>query len=267
MPVASGTSGEYIAGLDLGQQSDYTALAIIERVTIPTGEQVTRHVETAPTERLRQSFPGRMEHAVYGAGGMAGYAASAGLPSVVKEIVTDVTRTEYHLRHLERPALGTPYPEIVSLVLRRLETPPLTGATALVVDATGVGRPVVDLLRFDKRLRAPMTPVTITGGDSVTHEGSEYHVPKRDLVGALQVLLQTGALKIAAGVPLAQTFLAEMLNFKATINLRGHDTYEAGAGGPGDAWREGKHDDLVLAVALACWYAERPQPNFRFLDY
>jgi hypothetical protein len=28
------------------------------------------------------------------------------------------------------------------------------------------------------------------------------------------------------------------------------------------AWREGSHDDLVLAVALACWYAERvPKPR------
>jgi len=38
----------------------------------------------------------------------------------------------------------------------------------------------------------------------------------------------------------------------------------AGAGG---AWRVGVHDDLVLAVSLACWYADRPQPNFRLLDW
>ena len=31
--------------------------------------------------------------------------------------------------------------------------------------------------------------------------------------------------------------------------LHTHDTY--------GAWREGVHDDLVLATALACWYAER----------
>jgi hypothetical protein len=34
------------------------------------------------------------------------------------------------------------------------------------------------------------------------------------------------------------------------INIAtGHDSYEA--------WREGDHDDLVLAVALACWTGER----------
>ena len=27
-----------------------------------------------------------------------------------------------------------------------------------------------------------------------------------------------------------------------------------------DTWREGVHEDLVLAVALACWQAEREPP-------
>ena len=31
--------------------------------------------------------------------------------------------------------------------------------------------------------------------------------------------------------------------------LTAHDSY--------GAWREKEHDDLVLAVALACWYGER----------
>jgi hypothetical protein len=27
------------------------------------------------------------------------------------------------------------------------------------------------------------------------------------------------------------------------------------------AWREGAHDDLVLACAVACWYAEHEPPR------
>ncbi len=268
--AASGNGGDFIAGHDLGQQGDYTALAILERVQIATGEQQTRRIETAPIQRFRQSTPGPMERITRGSGyGSLGLGSTiaAGLPTVVEEITTEVTRTEYHLRHLERPALGTPYPAIVTLLCERLATPPLAGASALAVDATGVGRPVVDLLRWDKRLHAPVVPVTITGGDAVTHEGSEYHVPKRDLVSTLQVLFQTGKLKIAAGLPLADIFIAELMNFQAKISLSGHDSYAAGPAGAGGAWREGAHDDLVLAVALACWYAERPQPHFRLLDW
>jgi hypothetical protein len=64
-------------------------------------------------------------------------------------------------------------------------------------------------------------------------------------------------LKVAGGLKLAPVLVEELLNFKVKINVKtAHDSYEA--------WREGIHDDLVLAVALACWYAEkrriRPMP-------
>jgi hypothetical protein len=45
----------------------------------------------------------------------------------------------------------------------------------LAVDATGVGKPVVDLLR--ERGLAPMA-VTITGGDTVTGDARARRVPK-----------------------------------------------------------------------------------------
>jgi hypothetical protein len=49
---------------------------------------------------------------------------------------------------------------------------------------------------------------------------------------------------------LADTLRKELLNFKVKINIStAHDSYEA--------WREGDHDDLVLAVAMACWCRER----------
>jgi hypothetical protein len=154
---------------------------------------------------------------------------------------------QYHVRHLQRFKLGTSYPLIVEKVKAMYEKPPLRGQAALVVDATGVGRPVVDL--FKKEGLRP-TAVTITGGSSVNVASIGYHVPKRDLVTNLQVLLQSGRLKIAGQLPESRTLTDELLNFKVKIDIRtAHDSYEA--------WREGVHDDLVLAVALACWYAEK----------
>ena len=55
-------------------------------------------------------------------------------------------------------------------------------------------------------------------------------------------------------LPDAPVLKAELENFRVKISLAGHDTYAAGAG---DEWRQGAHDDLVLAVALACWYGEQ----------
>ena len=46
-----------------------------------------------------------------------------------------------------------------------------------------------------------------------------YRVPKRDLVGGLQVLLQSGRLKIASSLEHAETLRAELLNFRVKINL------------------------------------------------
>ena len=42
----------------------------------------------------------------------------------------------------------------------------------------------------------------------------------------------------------------ELMAFQVKVNAQAHDTY--------GAWREGAHDDLVLAVAVATWLADRP---------
>jgi hypothetical protein len=107
----------------------------------------------------------------------------------------------------------------------------------------------VDLLR-----QAGFAPIaiTITGGDQVIQVAHrEYRVPKRNLAAAVQVLLQTRRLRWATSLPEAVTLQAELNNFKAKISLSGHDSY-----GADDDWREGNHDDLVLSVALGCWYGE-----------
>ena len=153
---------------------------------------------------------------------------------------------EYHLRHLERPTLGTTYPAIVQRVAYLLDASPLAGCASLVVDATGVGAPVVDLLST-----AGLRPIalTITGGDAASTDGASWRVPKRQLVSNLQILFQSGRLKIAEGIPEASTLVRELLNFRAKVSAAGSDTYEA--------WREGDHDDLVLAVAMATYYGEQ----------
>ena len=165
-------------------------------------------------------------------------------------LTTDAAGTRLHdLVHLHRFPLGTPYPQIVADVRDLVETPQLRGRAELVVDATGAGRPVVDMMR--EAGLWPLTAVTITSGHSVTREDGYTGVPKRDLVSTLQVLLQDDRLRFAEGLPGLDLLKGELLNFKAKIKLAtGHDSYEA--------WREKDHDDLVLALALACWMGEQP---------
>lgn len=158
----------------------------------------------------------------------------------------------YDLIHLER-ARGVPYPEIVSqvrMLMQRIDDMRPQPKLELVVDGTGVGQAVVDLLR-DAELPGQLTSVVIHGGDAVTKDGDVSRVPKRLLAGTVQVMLQTRRLGISDQLALHSVLVAELANFKAKINNRGHATFEAG-----DDWRDNAHDDLVLAVALALWKGE-----------
>jgi hypothetical protein len=160
------------------------------------------------------------------------------------EVTGERPERQYAVRHLERWR-GLPYPEQVAHVRTLQATPTLRGAP-LVVDQTGVGRAVVDQLRA---VQLRPIGVSIHGGDAVSHEGPEWRVPKRDLVAVVAVLLQAGRLKIAEALPDAPTLVQELSTFRVTIDPRtAHDSYAA--------WREADHDDLVLAVALACWWGE-----------
>jgi hypothetical protein len=100
-------------------------------------------------------------------------------------------RTSYHLIYLERFELGSAYPAIMDRVCELMSQPPPKGQTELVVDATGIGRPVVDMLEQRKPGGRWPVPITIHGGDTVERTGYSLRVPKRDLVGGLQVLLQS----------------------------------------------------------------------------
>lgn len=154
---------------------------------------------------------------------------------------------QYHLRHMERIALGTPYPEVVERVRKVARGPAVLGRCELVVDATGVGGPVVDLLRAAKT-GCDLVPVTITGGEAAVQRGREWRVPKRDLIVGLQVMFETEQLQIASKLPEMEKFMKELMGMRIKVSAAGHDSY--------GSWRDGDHDDLVLAVALACWRAK-----------
>jgi hypothetical protein len=158
-------------------------------------------------------------------------------------------QAHYGVRHLKRWPLGTPYTTIVPDVAGLVGREPLKGCL-LGVDQTGVGIAVVDMVR-QARVGAWLHPILITAGHEVANEAGVWHVPKKELVSMLQVLLQTRRLKVAA-LPERQILLREFLAFRVKITTVGNETFEA--------WREQDHDDLVLAVALAAWLGERSKP-------
>lgn len=152
------------------------------------------------------------------------------------------------LRYLERMPLGTPYPDVVERVKNVMRQLASEGVCDLAVDGTGVGRPVVDLLRRSG-LRCSLWPAIITGGSAESQSNGYYHIPKKDLITGLQIALQQGTLQIAGGMKFGPALVTEMAEMRVKITSPGHEQF--------GAWREGSHDDLVFAVALACWSARR----------
>ncbi len=161
----------------------------------------------------------------------------------------------FQVGHLERLPLGTTYPGVVAHVQRLLDKPPMQNNADLVIDFTGVGRPVHDL--FQARGVSPIG-VTITGGDVITNEGMIYRVPKLILVSRVQALFHSGQIKIQKDLPDAPALVAELQEFRAEVTDSGYWRFGA---------RSGKHDDLVLALAIAIWRAHGGVSESGWLDY
>jgi hypothetical protein len=162
----------------------------------------------------------------------------------------------YHVLHLARFELGTRYPDIVAQVAALMQTRRLRDATRLVLDRTGVGAPVADMF-LHAGLRP--IPINITGGQRPSVSGQVRNVPRQYFISGLQILLQTGRLRIAPALEFAPVLERELINFTA----RNSAAVDDGS----TSWRENEDDDLVFALMLACYYferiARRDAPNIR----
>lgn len=214
-----------IIAIDLGQAADYSALSLF-----------FRPIWAHERDVLRVALPA------------AGWLQPEQVtPHQLEQIIADQPSQAPHVlvKDVRRWPLGTKYPAIVADIWRLLGTLPHPTRTALVIDKTGVGAGVYDM--FEDAGLAPIG-VTITGGQQVVHDGDrQINVPKIDLIGAAQKLLQQNRLRFAARATGLPQLREELQNFRLKVNLRTGNTSM-------EAWRERDHDDLVLSLALGCWF-------------
>lgn len=210
---------DFAVAVDLGQSQDYTAIAVLHHQSgvWDEGSPHERHTGQKTVQR-----PGEF----------------------------------VHVRWLERLPLGMPYPEQVQQVQGVLARPGIEGAK-LIIDETGVGRPVGDI--FNEAGLRPVR-VSITGGTEQTSLGNDrWSVPKLILISTVDALLHTGTLEVAPELSLAEALKEELKNFRRKVSDVGRPTYGA---------RAGTHDDLTLAVAIGCWWLmKKPHPPARVFRY
>ena len=158
---------------------------------------------------------------------------SVGPPSDTTGLVAlETTDRRHAVRHIQRFPPGTGYHDIVAAlekVLAALDDP------LVVVDVTGVGAPIAGLFRGKH--------VILTAGE---RDGAK--LPRLDVAATAQLVLQEGRLDIAR-----QPLAAELARDLRTFNPR------PPAGAASElAWRDRPSDDLVYALAVALWDADKP---------
>lgn len=215
--------GTVTVGVDVGQKVDPTAIVVCEQV-----ERVTD--------------PGRL--ALPARGGMFD---ARDLRRVGME-----TETIHTGRHLQRLPLGTPYPAVADQVAAVVAGLVRRGVARprIMVDATGVGGPVVDILR--ERLGGhgrDVVACSFTHGERYTQDDDARtaSVGKAFLVSRLQALLQTQRLKLPV-TPESEALARELQNYEIRVDGDANDRY--------GAFKVGTHDDLVTALGLCVVYRE-----------
>jgi hypothetical protein len=112
----------------------------------------------------------------------------------------------------------------------------------LLVDATGNGHAVIELLRRERHgLR--LLPVCISSGRTAKHLKDSYlSIPRSDLLTRLKLLFERGQIKLERSAPGLENMERELLHFETA----GHQS---------------EHDDLVMALGLAAWQATTDHPS------
>ena len=139
--------------------------------------------------------------------------------------------------------LGTSYPLVAKHLVALCDAVP--HPCELVIDATGVGRPVLDLLRQAGHLPVAVS-ITGTGSERLDPEDLIWRVPKLRLLAPLVRAIEGRRLSIAPGLSEGETLKSELAAFQRKLNGRCHAVLEG----------KGEHDDTVIAAALAAWWAE-----------
>jgi hypothetical protein len=125
----------------------------------------------------------------------------------------------------------------------------------LIVDQTAVGEPVADVVL--KSLSRYGRRVIILGTHNISYVDSIYHIPKLTLINTPAAMLAVDRLKIGEDVRGKKELIEELVRYA------GRRTSTSGL--VVDTWREQPADDLVFAVALACWQLQQCEFWYEFI--
>jgi hypothetical protein len=129
----------------------------------------------------------------------------------------------------------------IAEVLHNLRVADATGSIRFLLDVTGVGEGVADLIEGYIPSTVKMTRCWFTSAERLDKRGKEWHVGKPWMVSRLTSLLETGRVRLP-DTPQSQALVEELRDFEYRVTPSANLVAEA---------RTGAHDDLVTALGLA----------------
>lgn len=211
----------YIVTGDMGKRTDNATIAVCQRVTKLRGGEVPE-----PGIYIGHSPP-------------------------------EVVYTELDFVRLEEFPLETPYRSIVARHKEIVTHKEVIRNVDHLVDATGVGEAVLEMMHIDL---PACIGLYFTGGDRVREGKSktELFVPKRDIAMSLLLWYENDRIHVATGndrtregrrqAEVYKRYDEQLAKFTEKIKATHHTVWENES--------DADHDDLVIAVAMACWWAQ-----------
>ncbi len=170
-----------------------------------------------------------------------------------------LTERKCGLVHVDRIPLRTSFLRVVEKLFGMLTSEQLRHSeVVLAVDATGVGGGVfetvekmVSAARQARTAWLNLAGVVFTSSGKESWDGLRVHVPKNELLGGLLLAMEKGELLLNPKKPWRAELLRELDGMRRVM---GETTVR---------WTSvEKHDDLVMALALAQWGRKfRPLPG------
>lgn len=161
-----------------------------------------------------------------------------------EEPETEILYPDITVRWVARKMV--PYDQVIDDAYDRLHDVRLLQNCSHLIDITGVGQPVWDMM-----VRRGMSPIGIsfTSGLQVHPAPYGFTVPKIEMLSALQLALRQKALKFSNG--LDQEIVDQIIHEFASFRDKRPE------GKSLESWREKDHDDIIFALAMNVWWIYR----------
>mgnify|MGYP006348886157 FL=1 len=181
----------WVLGVDLASARDYSAMCLVERVQIKTGE--------------REYHDGKAIQ------------------------IEDKYETELHVRNVRRLPRTYSYLDVARHIRMAVEHPSVAGDIKVVVDVNGPGRPVVHLLR-EEGLHVLPVCATGGRNEALSKDqtGIEtYNVAKKILVFDTVVAFQNARLLVSEELQHKDLLIRELNTYKMKMTGAGNETFSA----------------------------------------